>query len=305
MRAVVIHNPGAGDEVISKKALEDALMKEGCRVVYGCAKTKDLRRALREIPADVIVVSGGDGTLRKVFCQLAGMAVPPVLILARGTANNIALSLDLDLDWKARVANLRSFTPCPFYFGRVEHADGEDFFFESIGIGIFADYLRMTEQAPEVAEAIAGRDDGDGKDFSKDYRARARLAGLASPVDLKVEMEKRAAEHSAPLLWLEVLNSALFGPRMRFLKKDDPQQSQRFALICVSDVHRADLLSWLGREGEGDIHESGATAEFAPNLVIRGRWRTFHVDDEYRDVDETQETVLRISRCERPIMILR
>jgi diacylglycerol kinase (ATP) len=92
--------------------------------------------------APLIVVAGGDGTVREVASALVGTEVP-LAILPLGTFNNLALSLNLPCNPQA-VCDLieAGFTR------RIDVgvADNRDYFFEAAGVGVDADLFPIGEE---------------------------------------------------------------------------------------------------------------------------------------------------------------
>ncbi|MBA3895362.1 MAG: diacylglycerol kinase, partial [Gemmatimonadales bacterium] len=91
MRVTLVHNPGAGDERHSAKRIMRELEEAGYDARLESIKKQDLGEALED-PGDLVVVAGGDGSIKKVAIAMAGRGVP-LAILPIGTANNIAKSL--------------------------------------------------------------------------------------------------------------------------------------------------------------------------------------------------------------------
>ncbi|TLD68391.1 hypothetical protein FEM03_23095 [Phragmitibacter flavus] len=305
MKAIVYHNPTAGDEDVSHKEMKDALHAVGWTVIRFCTDADDFRELLAREPADMLVVSGGDGTMRSAFRQLAGFSSTPILILARGTANNIALSLGIDLDWEKRLSKIEGYSPQPFHFGEVQYGQGQcrDFFFESVGVGVFADYLHLIENDPDRADEIAGSD--EDKDFSKDYRAMAHLAERAGGIDLEVIIGEEHVINLDPALWMEVTNTQTMGPRVKFLAKDDPQERKDLAMVYASCSHREKIISWLEGQGQGDVRETGAMVKFGGTFFFSGQIKAFHIDDEVHEGEEGVPTTLLIRRFNKPLFVLR
>ncbi|HYX41298.1 MAG TPA: acylglycerol kinase family protein, partial [Pyrinomonadaceae bacterium] len=102
MRVTLIHNPKAGKGHPTGDELQTLIKEAGHKVLYQSAKEKKWQRAL-QTSADLIVVAGGDGTIRKVATRLAGSRVP-LTILPLGTANNIAKSLGINGSFEQLVA---------------------------------------------------------------------------------------------------------------------------------------------------------------------------------------------------------
>src|SRR5215217_7669308 len=92
MRATLIHNPQAGDESHERDHLVTLIRGAGYEVVYRSSK-EDFGTALKD-PGDLVVVAGGDGTVRKVAMHTIDCGVP-IALLPMGTANNISKSLGI------------------------------------------------------------------------------------------------------------------------------------------------------------------------------------------------------------------
>ena len=99
MRVVqMIHNPGAGDEEHEKEDLVELIQKHGFECRYSSTKKK-LEEGFNE-EAELLIVAGGDGTIRKVTKELVKRKALdktwPIGLLPLGTANNIAKTLELE-----------------------------------------------------------------------------------------------------------------------------------------------------------------------------------------------------------------
>ncbi|MFJ3187511.1 diacylglycerol kinase family protein [Streptomyces halstedii] len=122
-RTTVIHNPTVTDEA-ARDAVRGVLERHGHRSVRFVPTTADdpgegpTRNALRD-GATLVVVCGGDGTVRAVAEALAGTGTP-LAVVPCGTGNLLARNLGLPLEpAKALSAALRG-TPRRIDLGRVE-----------------------------------------------------------------------------------------------------------------------------------------------------------------------------------------
>jgi YegS/Rv2252/BmrU family lipid kinase len=107
----VVFNPATGHETAPRRAAETrgALERAGLEVLWletseGEPGSGLVRRALAE-GVDLVVVSGGDGTVMACVTGLAGSEVP-LAVLPGGTGNLLAANFDLpgDLDGAVEVA---------------------------------------------------------------------------------------------------------------------------------------------------------------------------------------------------------
>nr|MBA2599939.1 diacylglycerol kinase family lipid kinase [Actinomycetota bacterium] len=103
----VIFNPvtGAKDPAGRRGKVEEALEKARMSAVWLETTEEDagermLKEALSENDLDMVLVSGGDGTVMACVSALAGTQVP-LAVLPGGTGNLLALNLDIPLDLDA------------------------------------------------------------------------------------------------------------------------------------------------------------------------------------------------------------
>jgi len=96
--AKLVHNPTAGEGDHSKKKLIKKIEKAGYTCSYSSTKEKGWEN-IDEDKTDLLIVAGGDGTVRKSVAKLLTRKVIdkklPVALLPCGTANNIAKALGL------------------------------------------------------------------------------------------------------------------------------------------------------------------------------------------------------------------
>jgi diacylglycerol kinase (ATP) len=90
---------------------------------------------------DLIVVAGGDGTVREVASTLVGKTVP-LLVIPLGTFNNFARSLSLPADpiGACRLVHTGALRQVD-----VGTANGRHFFFEAAGVGVDAQLFPLGE----------------------------------------------------------------------------------------------------------------------------------------------------------------
>jgi YegS/Rv2252/BmrU family lipid kinase len=151
-RVTVVSNPATGkDPAARRAALKDALAPHGLEVRW-CETTKDdpgqgvTRRAVEE-GTDLVMVSGGDGTVMACVTALAGTEVP-LAVLPGGTgnllANNFGIPTDLDGALVVALQGERR---------RIDvGAVGDDRFVIMCGIGFDAAMLRDAD--PELKARI-------------------------------------------------------------------------------------------------------------------------------------------------------
>jgi diacylglycerol kinase (ATP) len=146
-RAVLFHN------LLSGKATEQVLAAIRERISssipaveeYGIEKLEvtpdSVQEALDKKP-DLVVVAGGDGTIRPIASALVGTNIP-LAIIPVGTFNNLALSLGLASDPLAACAALENGIPTRIDVGI---ADENNLFFEAAGVGVDAEMFPIGEE---------------------------------------------------------------------------------------------------------------------------------------------------------------
>lgn len=96
MQTLLVHNPTAGKGDHEKEELLAILRLAGHEVTYASSKSDEFPKIL-DGEFDLIVIAGGDGTVRKVASRLRHRKAA-IAIFPHGTANNIARSLGMTGD---------------------------------------------------------------------------------------------------------------------------------------------------------------------------------------------------------------
>ena len=139
MRALLIHNPKAGDRKHGKKQLMASLTRCGHQAFYQSIKEQGWEKAFKK-PVDLVIAAGGDGTVHKTAWQLMGSGIP-LAILPLGTANNLACSLGFTESVDEILQSLHCGKSQPFDVGVARNGSATDYFLEAAGGGLFADYF--------------------------------------------------------------------------------------------------------------------------------------------------------------------
>jgi diacylglycerol kinase family enzyme len=199
--ATLIHNPTAGDGRPTRRDLERILADAGFQVRYQSTKG-NWKKALDRAPG-LIVAAGGDGTVAKVFREVAGRDIR-VAVLAIGTANNLARSLGLLGDARDLVASWDVDHPVPFDVGVARSSSWERVFVESFGGGIFVEAIERGRAEVEQGGALTGTE------IDRALQLMLEIVTSAKPLDWSVEVD--GADHSNAYLAVEAMNVRLTGP---------------------------------------------------------------------------------------------
>ncbi len=300
MKITLFHNPSAGTGEPDSATLRKAFERAGHALAYQSTKDDDFEDAIRNT-ADVIAVAGGDGTVRKVLRALAsGMSDVPVLILPVGTANNIAHANGGLRGWRNLIRDLAILTPTIFRHGFVRGNGIDDFFFESVGIGVFASFMMVAEEHPKKIDALVG----DLEGFPRSYAALNVFCEKQRTIP--VEIISSGDVSGAHPMWLEVLNIPRVGPRIDFGSQNDSRGTEILKVACAGEEHRALIARWLADRSRG-LHKA------FPRLVslhfdgsTRMAWygNGFHIDDEIHCFGKSRELSLEIGRAPALLRIL-
>ena len=265
-----MHNPTAGDEEHSPERLTSLLADAGHDVRYQSVKDDGCQAALA-LPVDLVVVAGGDGTVCRVFKELAGSAIA-VTVLPFGSANNVARTLGLTGEDPARLARgWHDGGRRPYDIGEVGSAWGLTRFVESVGGGIFAELLARAED----------RDD----DLDPGEKEEQGLELLLSVIDgaraLPWALELDGRDLSGEFVAVEVMNIREIGPNVPLAPEASPGDGL-FDVVFVGPDHRRLLAAYLRSREQDRVADP-------PHLPLRRGRRLsmglhaecpLHVDDQ-------------------------
>ena len=261
MRVTLMHNPNAGDEEHSRERLTSVVRAAGHELHYQSVKDDEWSEALA-MPTDLVVVAGGDGTIRKVFKELAGGAVPATL-LPLGSANNVARTLGIaDDETEVLVAGWPDGRRATYDIGVAAANRDETRFVESVGGGIFGEVLKR-------AEAEKRSPDGAAK-IHQGLELLQEVADEARPVHWEIEVDGR--DVSGQYVAVEVMNIREIGPNIPLA----PEAESGDGLLDVALVP-PELAGGLFAHAEG--RRAGEAADRVELPVIRGRHVKMHPGD--------------------------
>jgi diacylglycerol kinase (ATP) len=286
MDALLFHNPRAGSGDHSKKDMLAVLSSAGLRVTYCSTKGPDFKAMLKET-ADLVVVAGGDGTVRKVITGIVDRGIP-IAILPLGTANNLATSLGIGGDMRRHAAGWETGRRQRFDIGLVTAPWGKRPFVEAVGCGIFA-------------RAIGTKVDKDATCEQKIQLGRDALLDIlkkADPLDVDIDIDGVRVE--GDLLAVEALNIGYIGSRLPFYPEAN-SGDRVFDVVCIRREQRPDMLDWLIAP---DRTVSPATAVHGRRLRIEyDRDTPFRIDDELPDRPEKRSEI-KVEVHGKPVEIL-
>jgi diacylglycerol kinase (ATP) len=263
MQATLIYNPNAGTTAqLSPDQLLEALKQAGYDPVYSpTLQENDLDTALASA-RDLVVVAGGDGSIRATAIRLMGRNIR-IVPLPMGTANNICRMLELTGKPLEILAGLAHPEERDINIWQVITPHGLDYFIEAMGIGVFADI--MENYRPE-----------EGKSLRRGVQTLRKVLNGYQPKFFHINMDGQ--DFSGSYLLCEVMNAPTVGFHFA-LAPDARPDDGFFDLVLIHDNQRASyvrlikavLTRSLGNLPEVSVHR-GRKLEIA--------WRGFplHLD---------------------------
>lgn len=269
VRTTLLHNPTAGFEKFTREYLLNALKKQGYAASYVSVKEDGLQQHLQQ-PCNLLVVAGGDGTIRRVANALSNNKVP-IGILPLGTANNIAKTLAIEGEPEDIIAGWSLNDQLSFDIGIVESAEGKKFFYESLGFGMLPRLIRQHSKDDEDnnsrEEALESALQHQ-KEIVKEYQAHA--------CTIRLDDETFSGDY----VMLEIMNIPLAGPNMSLAPQAKPDDGL-FDVVMVKENERSLVDEYLRRRLWGDkLSEPLFTTKRARHVSVKWHGIHYHIDDD-------------------------
>ncbi|MFT3781986.1 MAG: diacylglycerol kinase family protein [Nibricoccus sp.] len=290
MKIAVVHNRAAGRNKLDIAALLHSIRDAGYQ-----AQAVPLSDRLVHTPeiagADLLVIAGGDGTIRKVALQFVGHSLP-IAVLPTGTANNISQSLGVSGEIADLISNWKYGRTVGLDVGRVRGPWGESLFLEGIGIGLVGRSIGIVETIDEQS----GREFSDTQD--KLQRDLAVFIALAFELPaVHVECSADGEDMTADFLLLEILNIRHAGPRIHLAPHADPTDGLLDVVFAKREDREAlkkTLLASLVSPQESTFLSKQKTREFRLNMKVGELRLDDHVVMSRSGVHGTQPDVAQI-----------
>ena len=286
----LIHNPGAGDEAHSKETLVRLIEAAG----YVCRYTSTDDKTWKDIPpqTDLIVIAGGDGTVKEVVAVLLKKAHPvkrlPVAILPCGTANNIAESLNIKGALIDIIRSWGSPQTTAIDVGELFDIDQQPgFFIESFGYGLFP-YLMMEMKKQ-------GKNDIPEKDQKMKAALQLMHTICHSYKPHYCELIIDGEDHSGEYLMAEVMNTRFIGPNL-FLSPDGHPGDGTFEVVLIPGNDQEKFAAYINSKlNDAEVVFNFITIK-AEDVHIKWKGRHVHVDDELITLKENTPVHVRIKK---------
>jgi diacylglycerol kinase family enzyme len=269
VRTTLIYNPSAGDEQHGGEELVERLDEAGYDAVL-VSDRKRLERRLED-PGELVVVAGGDGSVKAAALALAGRGVP-LAILPMGTANNIAKSLGIMGSVTELIARWRGAKRRRLRVGSVTGPWGTQRFVESAGVGLFAELV--TRGREEVDENAAGL---TGHAIDRALLLLQRIMADQAPRVRRVTLD--GTDLSGEYLLVEAMNIPLIGPNIPLAPGADWSDGL-LDLVLVTERERDALADYLRARIGGAAAPLELPVRQGRRVVLRASPSELHVDDD-------------------------
>ena len=291
LRIALVHNERAG----SKQHLASDLV----RIFRGLgheteAYGRDSAGLLRVLNsrADVVVVSGGDGTVSRVAIALCG-ADTPIFVLPSGTSNNVASSVGaVSGTIRTLAGHLSSARMTRLDVWRIAGDGYETCFVESAGTGVigtmFDEHERRTRRwVRRLRWQLSRKVDL----WESTARHVAHLLRRETPrwIDIRADGDDLSGEY----ITVEAMNIRAIGPRVVLAPNADPGDGM-LDLVLVTPAERDELADHIESRGAST---SMLTARARRVRRIELDWpeKATHVDDERWPSDKATRRPRRVS----------
>jgi diacylglycerol kinase family enzyme len=209
--------------------------------------------------AGLVVIAGGDGTVRDASSALAGTGVP-VGLLPCGTGNLYAAAVEVPRDLRSAVAALRTGAPRPFDVGavRLESPTGEVIadtsFVVACGTGLDARLIEATSREAKRKYGVAAY-----------FLSASRLLGHLAPVPTRIEIDDQVTELESVVVLIANCGEAIPGqlrPRLP-IRADD-------GVFHVFILPRGGIVSGIRGALELMLAEATGTSSSGAGIRLAG-----------------------------------
>jgi diacylglycerol kinase (ATP) len=285
--ALLLHNPGAGDEAHTKEEIMQLITSSGHTCLY--ASVKDDEWEAFDADFDFLVIAGGDGTVRNVAKKLLKRPMIdktwPIGLLPLGTANNIAKTLDLGDDIPKLIQGWKEKHIQPYDVGRIANVADAELFLESLGYGVF----------PYLMQQMKKRDAPE--DETPEEKIKAALTLLHEIIDTypphQAQLSIDGEDHSGRFILLEVMNAKSIGPNLLLAPQADPGDGL-LEIAVVTEADKDKFSAYITSKLNGEEGAFAFTRYTGKNITLQWEGSHIHVDDEVLKIQEQQEVKVEL-----------
>jgi len=297
-KALILHNPNAGDENHVKASLIAMLEANGYTALYH--KVKKIKGWQKKIDqVDFAVLAGGDGTIRRAAKELLKRSLMdkniPLAILPMGTANNLsrALGIDSRKENNEIIKTWNTENRKPFDVGIVKLNKEPQFFLEGAGFGLFPLLIASMESKHTPSLKTAQEE----LTYALEMLHALALEAPAHPYQIKSKGEV----HKGKFIGLEVLNTPYVGPNLHLAPNANIDDSM-LDIVYIDESQRLAFATYIKHLIDGKTGSFMWKSFRAKQLSVKTKSTLFHIDDELLELKkstvsfEIRDNVLRFIR---------
>ncbi|MFC3197041.1 diacylglycerol/lipid kinase family protein [Parapedobacter deserti] len=289
--AHLFHNPKAGDHHHIKMDLIETVVSCGFTCKYNSTKAKGWGRIKNETA--LVVIAGGDGTVRQVMKKLLARKVLDkrltVALLPAGTANNFAKTIGASASLANLGHTIAHWNPRPIDVGAIRNLRESKFFLEGMGCGLL----------PRLIKAMGDTDLSNVKSADEELDiALGKLVEIAQHYKPKWgQFKVDGVVYEDNYLLAEVLNIKSVGPNLELVPHADPSDGI-FHVVLLKEADREAFIEYV-QNLRIKAHRKASPIpwqliEANRDIIIRSDNRLIHVDDELITVRKRQPFKIEI-----------
>ncbi|MBD8006605.1 diacylglycerol kinase [Bacillus norwichensis] len=271
-RARIIYNPTAGREIFKRRIadvlqkLEQAGYEASCHATTGAGDATAAARTAVERKYDVVICSGGDGTINEVVNGLADQEYRPKIgIIPTGTTNDFARALHIPRDIDAAVDIITAGDTIPMDIGRMN----DQYFINIAGGGKLTE---LTYEVPAKMKTVLGQ-------LAYYLKGIEMLPSIRS-TDVTIEYDGKLFEGEI-MLFLVALTNSVGG--FEKLAPDASINDGLFSLLILKKTNLAEFIrvASLALRGE-HIDDPNVIYSKANHIKVKSKEKVqLNIDGEY------------------------
>ncbi|SKB38646.1 Diacylglycerol kinase family enzyme [Parapedobacter luteus] len=275
--AHLLHNPKAGDGDHMKEELMQTIVSCGFTCQYSSTKEKQWGRL--KAKTALVVIAGGDGTVRQVMKRLLARRLLDkrltVAILPAGTANNFAKTLGASSALAGLSRTIAEWNVKKIDVGAISNVPDANFFLEGAGMGIFPKLIKEMKETDHNEVETAD----DELDVALDKLIE--ITERYTPKWARITVD--GVLYEGDYLLVEVLNIKSVGPNLELAPQADPTDG-KFQVALLKEADRDAFLKYLHAlkkpTSKKRLNLPLQLIEARQEITITADNRLIHVDDE-------------------------
>lgn len=272
--AVLLHNPGAGAEDHSEKHLIAEIQANGYNCRYFSVKEEGWKDIIGT--TDLIIIAGGDGTVRKVVKALlkadSKIKGPVLALLPMGTANNIAKTLGIGSDMSAVIRRWKYADVKPVDIGLISNLGDTDFFLEGMGYGVFPALMKEMKKKDKEDTAY--------NELEQATKTLHKIIMNYEAIDCKIEADGQV--YTGRYLLAEIMNICSIGPNLNLAPDANPGDG-KLEIVLVPENKRNELAAYIQQNGNSNPSHSIFQTIKAESIKLECTSNLMHADDKLID----------------------